>query len=189
MQYLLQNKVNYLSNTKVIYTNDVSVNSTSNFILYNSDVNTIQRFNYNYDQQANRTSFNVFSVKGASQSEAGSCFTRAYKVNNIIYIIRVPFTCSNYFAIKDEDTLTLTIDVDGTSASTSSYATRKSTSKQYTYPLRKQYVNAINFINIEHICKEITSINITATSTVELTLLKLKGLDYNAVTACSIIFV
>ena len=165
MQYLLQNKVNYLSNTKVIYTNDVSVNSTSNFILYNSDVNTIQRFNYNYVQQANRTSFNVFSVKGS------------YKVNNIIYMIRLPFTCSNYFAIKDEDTLTLTIDVDGTS------------SKQYTYPLRKQYVNAINFINIEHICKEITSINITATSTVELTLLKLKGLDYNAVTACSIIFV
>ena len=73
---------------------------------------------------------------------------------------------------------------------TSNYATRKSTSsKQYTYPLRKQYVNAINFINIEHICKEITSINITATSTVELTLLKLKGLDNNAVTACSIIFV
>lgn len=173
MQYLLQNKVNYLSNTKVIYTNDVSVNSTSNFILYNSDVNTIQRFNYNYDQQANRTSFNVFSVKGS------------YKVNNIIYMIRLPFTCSNYFAIKDEDTLTLTIDVDGTS----SYATRRSTSKQYTYPLRKQYVNAINFINIEHICKEITSINITATSTVELTLLKLKGLDNNAVTACSIIFV
>ena len=173
MQYLLQNKVNYLSNTKVIYTNDVSVNSTSNFILYNSDVNTIQRFNYNYDQQANRTSFDVFSVKGS------------YKVNNIIYIIRVPFTCSNYFAIKDEDTLTLNIDVDGTS----SYATRRSTSKQYTYPLRKQYINAINFINIEHICKEITSINITATSTVELTLLKLKGLDNNAVTACSIIFV
>lgn len=164
MQYLLQNKVNYLSNTKVIYTNDVSVNSTSNFILYNSDVNTIQRFNYNYDQQANRTSFNVFSVKGS------------YKVNNIIYIIRVPFTCSNYFAIKDEDTLTLNIDVDGTS-------------KQYIYQLQKQYVNAINFINIEHICKEITSINITATSTVELTLLKLKGLDNNAVTACSIIFV
>lgn len=173
MQYLLQNKVNYLSNTKVIYTNDVSVNSTSNFILYNSDVNTIQRFNYNYIQQANKTSFNVCSVKGP------------YKVNNIIYIIRIPFTCSNYFAIKDEDTLTLNIDVDGTS----SYATRKSTSKQYTYPLRKQYVNAINFINIEHICKEITSINITATSTVELTLLKLKGLDNNAVTACSIIFV
>ena len=173
MQYLLQNKINYLSNTKVIYTNDVSVNSTSNFILYNSDVNTIQRFNYNYDQQANRTSFDVFSVKGS------------YKVNNIIYIIRVPFTCSNYFAIKDEDTLTLNIDVDGTS----SYATRRSTSKQYTYPLRKQYINAINFINIEHICKEITSINITATSTVELTLLKLKGLDNNAVTACSIIFV
>lgn len=173
MQYLLQNKVNYLSNTKVIYTNDISVNSTSNFILYNSDVNTIQRFNYNYDQQANRTSFNVFSVKGS------------YKVNNIIYMIRLPFTCSNYFAIKDEDTLTLNIDVDGTS----NYATRKSTSKQYTYPLRKQYVNAINFINIEHICKEITSINITATSTVELTLLKLKGLDNNSVTACSIIFV
>ena len=173
MQYLLQNKVNYLSNTKVIYTDDVSINSTSNFILYNSDVNTIQRFNYNYVQQANRTSFNVFSVKGS------------YKVNNIIYIIRVPFTCSNYFAIKDEDTLTLNIDVDGTS----SYATRRSTSKQYTYPLRKQYVNAINFINIEHICKEITSINITATSTVELTLLKLKGLDNNSVTACSIIFV
>lgn len=166
MQYLLQNKVNYLSNTKVIYTNDVSVNSTSNFILYNSDVNTIQRFNYNYVQQANRTSFNVFSVKGS------------YKVNNIIYMIRLPFTCSNYFAIKDEDTLTLNIDVDGAS-----------TSKQYTYPLLKQYVNAINFINIEHICKEITSINITATSTVELTLLKLKGLDNNAVTACSIIFV
>ena len=164
MQYLLQNKVNYLSNTKVIYTDDVSVNSTSNFILYNSDVNTIQRFNYNYVQQANRTSFNVLSVKGS------------YKVNNIIYIIRVPFTCSNYFAIKDEDTLTINIDVDGTS-------------KQYIYQLQKQYVNAINFINIEHICKEITSINITATSTVELTLLKLKGLDNNSVTACSIIFV
>lgn len=164
MQYLLQNKVNYLSNTKVIYTDDVSINSTSNFILYNSDVNTIQRFNYNYVQQANRTSFNVFSVKGS------------YKVNNIIYIIRVPFTCSNYFAIKDEDTLTINIDVDGTS-------------KQYIYQLQKQYVNAINFINIEHICKEITSINITATSTVELTLLKLKGLDNNSVTACSIIFV
>ena len=164
MQYLLQNKVNYLSNTKVIYTDDVSVNSTSNFILYNSAVNTLPRFNYNYVQQANRTSFNVFSVKGS------------YKVNNIIYIIRVPFTCSNYFAIKDEDTLTLNIDVDGTS-------------KQYIYQLQKQYVNAINFINIEHICKEITSINITATSTVELTLLKLKGLDNNAVTACSIIFV
>lgn len=179
MQYLLQNKVNYLSNTKVIYTadtadtNNPAVINKLNFILYNSDVNTIQRFNYNYDQQANRTSFNVFSVKGS------------YKVNNIIYMIRLPFTCSNYFAIKDEDTLTLNIDVDGTS----SVATRKSTSKQYTYPLRKQYVNAINFINIEHICKEITSINITATSTVELTLLKLKGLDNNAVTACSIIFV
>lgn len=128
MQYLLQNKVNYLSNTKIIYTNDISVNRTSNFILYNSDVNTIHRFNYNYVQQTNRTSFNILTVKGASQSEAGSCKTRAYKVNNIIYMIRLPFTCSNYFAIKDEDTLTLTIDVDGTSASTSSYATRKSTS-------------------------------------------------------------
>ena len=179
MQYLLQNKVNYLRNTKVVYTadtadtNNPAVINKLNFILYNSDVNTIQRFNYNYVQQNNTTTFDIFTINGP------------YKVNNIIYTIRLPFTCSNYFAIKDEDTLTLTIDVDGTS----SVATRKSTSKQYTYPLRKQYVNAINFINIEHICEEITSINITATSTVELTLLKLKGLDNNSVTACSIIFV
>ena len=188
MQHLLQNKVNYLRNTKVVYTadtadtNNPAVINKLNFILYNSDVNTIQRFNYNYVQQNNTTTFDIFTINGS------------YKVNNIIYTIRLPFTCSNFLAIKDEDTLTLNIDVDGTSSyatrrSTSSYATRRSTSKQYTYPLRKQYVNAINFINIEHICKEITSINITATSTVELTLLKLKGLDNNAVTACSIIFV
>lgn len=164
MQYLLQNKVNYLSNTKVIYTNDISVNSTSNFILYNSSVNTIQRFNYNYVQQNNTTTFDIFTINGP------------YKVNNIIYTIRLPFTCSNFFAIKDTDKLTLNIDIDGTS-------------NHYEYQLQKQHVNAINFININHICKEINTIHITATSTVELTLLRLKNLDNNGVTACSIIFV
>lgn len=164
MQYLLQNKINYLSNTKAIYTNNISVNSTSNFILYNSNVNTIQRFNYNYVQQNNTTTFDIFTINGP------------YKVNNVIYTIRLPFTCSNFLAIKDEDKLTLIIDIDGTS-------------NHYEYQLKKQYVNAINFINIDHICKKITSINITATSTVELTLLRLKNLDNNGVTACSIIFV
>ena len=165
MQYLLQNKINYLSSTKVVYTGNTSIAAAvDNFIIYNSDVNSIQRFNYNYVQQSNRTSFDVFSLEGP------------YKVNNIIYTIRLPFICNDFPAIKDEDTVTLNINVDGTI-------------KQYVYPLQKQYVNTINFIDIEHICKEITSINITATSTVNLTLLRLKNIDGNGVTACSIIFV
>ena len=74
----------------------------------------------------------------------------------------IPFTCSNYFEIKDEDKITLTVTVN-------------SVSTNIVYPLQKQFMNVVHYINFEHISKRITSINITATSTVELTLLKMKG--------------
>lgn len=151
MQYLLQNKVNYLtSSTGVVWTgNKIDINSTINYITINDNI-----VHYNHTQlQAltpnieNQTSFVL------------SRFTKLSPATVIIYNIRPSFTCSDFMNITVSDTITVTVKMDHLS-------------KDYVYPLQKHFMNFINIM--DYIYYDLTNITITATSTIPLTLVKPK---------------
>lgn len=153
MQYLLQNKVNYLtSSTGIVWTgNKVDINSTINYITINDNI-----VHYNHTQlQAltpnieNQTSFVL------------SRFTKLSPATVIIYNIRPSFTCSDFINITASDTITVTVKMDHLS-------------KDYVYPLQKHFMNFINIMDYIYYDDDLTNITITATSTIPLTLVKPK---------------
>lgn len=157
MQYLLQNKVNYLtSSTGVVWTgNKIDINSTINYITINDNINNPIHYNHLQLQTltpniVNQTSFII------------STFTKLPPATVIIYNIRPSFTCSNFMNITASDTITVTVKMDHLS-------------KDYVYPLQKHFMNFINIMDYIYYDDDLTNITITATSTKPLTLVKPKN--------------
>lgn len=153
MQYLLQNKVNYLtSSTGIVWTgNKIDINSTINYITINDNI-----VHYNHTQLQtltpnieNQTSFVL------------ARFTKLSPATIIIYNIRPSFTCSDFINITASDTITVTVKMDHLS-------------KDYVYPLQKHFMNFINIMDYIYYDDDLTNITITATSTIPLTLVKPK---------------
>lgn len=158
MQYLLQNKVNYLtSSSKAISfaNNGVTTSNSAGALQYlNGNVYynhaLFQRVNM-YTQQ-NRTAFNIAAVNGT------------YFANVVIINFKPSFTCSNIIAMTNTDSVTYTVDI---TKKDSTHVT-----KEYTFPLKKQFMNTLILTDVLTLQSEITRINITAKSTLPLTLLR-----------------
>ena len=157
MQYLLQNKVNYLtSSTGIVWTgNKIDINSTINYITINDNINNPIHYNHTQLQALtpnieNQTSFVL------------SRFTKLSSATVIIYNIRPSFTCSDFINITASDTITVTVKMDHLS-------------KDYVYPLQKHFMNFINIMDYIYYDDDLTNITITATSTIPLTLVKPKN--------------
>lgn len=153
MQYLLENKVNYLtSSSGIVWTgNNIDITSNINYITINNSIH------YNHVQLQALT-----PEKTEQTSFILSRFTNlSYTANIIIYNIRPSFTCSNFMNITSSDTLTITV-------------TMNHFSKDYVYPLQKHFMNFINIIDYIYYDDDLTNINISATSTIPLTLVQPK---------------
>lgn len=151
MQYLLQNKVNYLNNSQsIVYVNTIT-NQSEDFIIYtNNDIHSFEFHWFNPNEQTGTT----FDIVNAVYT---------YICNNIIYSIRPAFTCSNFIDITSNDSVTIRLDLINSDEVVFT--------KEYTCLLKKQPLNTLNCIDvINHINKEITTVKITATSTIPLTL-------------------
>ena len=152
--------VTFLQNNKVKYSSGVSgpvqwyandklcYNSNANFITTNN-YNTQCKYTLTINQQTG-TSFNILSVNPSVAPVL------------VVYNARPSFTCSNFIDITSNDSITFTVKFNNTVMRT------------YTYPLQQQYMNFYNLTDYIWYGQKnkVTSINISATSTKVLTLVK-----------------
>ena len=160
MQYLLQNKVNYLNNSQsIVYVNTIT-NQSEDFIIYtNNDIHSFEFHWFNPNEQTGTT----FDIVNAVYT---------YICNNIIYSIRPAFTCSNFIDITSNDTVTITLSTDNIV-------------KEYTFPLKKQFMCcAPILVDVVHNSSKLVAV---ATSTIPLTRLKVPKLTGNYVNFCDVI--
>ena len=172
MQYLQHNKVNYLSNNKdIVFGSSISsLNSTQAYIIY-TDVNTFQDSSFYQNTYATQQG-NSFVIYSDSASKY---------VNNIIFIIRPSFTCSDIMSIAN-DNITFIVSYTLNDNST--------VTKEYVYPLDKQYINTYNLYDCININNTIKSFTISATSDIDLTLLppKIITSDKNNVVTVTVVY-
>ena len=148
---LQNNKVNYITDP-IIYSGDniyncnipikhITYNATSN--TSNTNVNYIY-YNIYVPAQQNQYTFNIMN-KTCDITHCKCC-----------YNMLLSFACSNFTAIKDTDTLTVSVQFDNNT-------------HNYKYPLQKHCLNFINIFDYIDYNGKLTSINISATSTCQLT--------------------
>ena len=161
MQYLQQNKVNYLSSsaTAISFANNgIVANSTTGALEYfnkNVYTNHVAFLRFNVPTQENTTTFDIATV------------SRTYSANILIYNFKPSFTCSNFIDMTSNDSVTYTVNI--------TMKDNTSITKEYTFLLKKQFMNTLILTDVLNIQNTITNITITATSTIPLTLLQSKN--------------
>ena len=159
MQYLLQNKINYLGNSaSYVYINTIT-NQSEDFIIYTG--NATYSFDYKYfnSNEQTSTSFNIANA------------VYSHICNNILYSIRPAFLCSDFLVITSNDSVTITLSADNIT-------------KEYTYPFKKQFMCcAPNIVGVIHNSKKLV---VTATSTIPLTLMNIPAASH-PIAYCDII--
>ena len=160
MQYIQQNKVNYLSDSNALTYVDTLTNQTHDFIVYSGDKLYNYVYGWNDTKTATGTSFTILN--------------RAidHTANDIVYSLRPSFTCSDFINITSNDSITFRITTD-------------TESHTYTYPLNQQYMNAPQLIGVVHKSKKLV---VTATSTIRLTMVQVPKLGGNYVNNCDVVF-
>lgn len=163
MQYLLQNKVNYLPNVLTSLTlanNRITTTSTAGAIGYINNNNNVY-YNHtafiriNMPTQENTSSFQIYTLSGAT-----------YLANVVIVNLKPSFTCSNIIEMTSNESVTYTVKI----------TTPDSTiTKEYTYPLKKQFMNTPICTNVINVHNKVSRVELTATSTLPLTLLRSKN--------------
>lgn len=158
MQYLQQNKVNYYSsssnNSNIVFSNGIeSLNVDQAYVVYSEHNKNNNNYNSTFYQgtyatQANRTSFTIYS----------SSISRY--MNDVMFIIRPSFTCSDITIITGN--ITFKVSYTNTDDIT--------TAKEYKLPLKKQFMNTYNLYDILQVNDTIKSFTISATSDINLTL-------------------
>ena len=171
MQYISQNKVNYFdSSTSIVFGSSVSsLNSTQDYICYSDN-----------------SFYNPSFYQGVLTTQTGKLFD-IYSVNNtryvndVIFNVRPSFTCSDITLISDNH-ITFTV--------TYTLANNDSITKEYTYPLKKQFMNTYNLYDILQVNNTIKSFTISATSDIDLTLLApiIMSEDRNSIVNMAVIF-
>lgn len=144
MNYLQDNKVNYLQddNTVITFDNSINTQSSCNYLVYNDDTvyNIIYYPLYRYIHLTQSQIVNV--------APNISC-------NKLYYCIPVAFTSSNFTAINN-DSVTIDIYINDMH-------------KQYTYSLIPQKVNAFIITDYIQFKDKVTSFKVNYTSTTQLT--------------------
>ena len=157
MQYLQQNKVNYLSSSAT------AISFANNGIIANNTTGALEYFNnsiyhkhvaflrFNVPTQENTTSFNIATVSGST-----------YLANVLIYNFKPSFTCNNIISMTSNDSVTYTVNVTMKDNTT--------ITKEYTFLLKKQFMNTPILTDVLNVQNSITKITISATSDINLTL-------------------
>ena len=158
MQYIQSNKVNYSSATNQItfYNNKIQSQSDLNFItLLNNNLHYNSYYYQGLTQAMSGTTFNIRT------------FTMSLNANLIVYSIKPAFFCSNFMSIKDTDTITITIKTD-------------LFTRTYSHPLQIHPVNTVDVCDyIVYNGKPLTYVDISAVSTVPLSIVKPKDFSSN----------
>lgn len=165
MQYLQQNKVNYLSSsaTAISFANNgiIANNTTGALEYFNNNIyhKHVAFLRFNVPTQENTTSFNIATVSGST-----------YLANVLIYNFKPSFTCSNIISMTSNDSVTYTVNVTMKDNTT--------ITKEYTFLLKKQFMNTPILTDVLNVQNSITKITITVTSTLPLTLLQSKNFTH-----------
>lgn len=159
MQYLQNNKVNYLpKSVPFIWTGtDIYQDDYLNYITYPSLQYNTHVYTH-LTQQSTGTHFTLWTINPKQETHL------------IVYNIRPSFTCSNFMDINhltSSDTITFTV-------------TMNDKTRTYTYPLQQHPINFFNITDYILFDGVLTSMSFTATSTVQLTLMELINYEKSA---------
>lgn len=158
MQYILQNKVNYYtSNKNIVF--DKSTNSVFGNIEYIDQAYII----YTDNDDCTKSSFyqNIYKTQ-TGQSFVIYSDTVSKYVNNIMFVVKPTFTCSDICCI-DCKNIVFTVSY--------TLANNNTITKEYTFPLDQQFMNTYNLYDCINIKNTIKLFTISATSDIDLTLL------------------
>lgn len=184
MQYLLQNHDKYTYIPCTFYAdNDFNAFAWTQLTNITTRANNLAYITYYPDDY---TSYDVrYYVRirrGYNEVQSGTYFElyeRTFDdsiIASIAYVsIRPTFSCSNFIDITSDDSVTIRLDLINSDEVVFT--------KEYTYLLKKQPINTVNCIDvINHINKEITTVKITATSTLPLSLYNISPIIKEGIT-------
>lgn len=162
MQYILQNKVNYYtSNKNIVFDNNIEYIDQAYIIYTNDGTNSNNSFIKSSFYQ------NIYKTQTGTSFVIYSDTVSKY-VNNIIFVVKPTFTCSDITLISDKqinhiNRVTFTVSY--------TLANNTTVTKEYTFPLDQQFMNTYNLYDCINIKNTIKSFTISATSDSDLTLL------------------
>lgn len=152
MNYLQDNKVNYLDNQhdNVVYDN-------TNILSYDGEY---MKYDAGIIQDLSHIIIGIPTPTDTITNEQQVVLTLSADAdcNNVMYIFSIPYTCSNFINIPDDTSVTFTVTLDNISVN-------------HTFPVKQQFINTFNFFNIVPIAsKYVNNITITAAINNDITL-------------------
>lgn len=144
MNYLQNNKVNYLDNHQdnVVYDNTIVKSYNGEFMRYCAGV----------VEELSHIVTGIHTPADTITSEQQTVLSHHADAdcNNVMYIFSIPYTCSNFIDIPNDTTVTFTVTLDDISVN-------------HTFPVKQQFINTFNLFNIVPIAsKHVNDITITA---------------------------
>lgn len=148
MEYLKQNKVNYLQSDSSSYTAYVFDSKTPSLLYVDyvkfTDNGTFGGINF--------TNEYIDAHYVTVTSEPTTIIVRGSlaQCNNILYNFSLPFTCSNFIDIPTDTTITFTITINDSHVI------------QHVFPVNQMFVNTYNLFNCVRVPNYLTKFTITA---------------------------
>lgn len=158
MEYLKQNKVNYLQGDSSSYTAYVFDSKTPSLLYVDyvkfTDNGTFGGINFTNEYiDAHYVTVTSEPTIIIDRGSLAQC-------NNILYNFSLPFTCSNFIDIPTDTTITFTVTINDSQVI------------QHVFPVNQMFVNTYNLFNCVRVPNYLTKFTITAATnnSTELTL-------------------
>ena len=148
MEYLKQNKVNYLQSDSSSYTAYVFDSKTPS-LLYVDYVKFTDNGTFggiNFTNEYIDAHYVTITSEPTTIIDRGSLA----QCNNILYNFSLPFTCSNFIDIPNDTTITFTITINDSQVI------------QHVFPVNQMFVNTYNLFNCVRVPNYLTKFTITA---------------------------
>lgn len=148
MEYLKQNKVNYLQSDSSSYTAYVFDSKTPS-LLYVDYVKFTDNGTFggiNFTNEYIDAHYVTVTSEPTTIIDRGSLA----QCNNILYNFSLPFTCSNFIDIPTDTTITFTITINDSQVI------------QHVFPVNQMFVNTYNLFNCVRVPNYLTKFTITA---------------------------
>lgn len=148
MEYLKQNKVNYLQSDSSSYTAYVFDSKTPSLLYVDyikfTDNGTFGGINFTNEYiDAHYVTITSEPTTIIDRGSLAQC-------NNILYNFSLPFTCSNFIDIPTDTTITFTITINDSQVI------------QHVFPVNQMFVNTYNLFNCVRVPNYLTKFTITA---------------------------
>ena len=148
MEYLKQNKVNYLQSDSSSYTAYVFDSKTPS-LLYVDYVKFTDNGTFggiNFTNEYIDAHYVTITSEPTTIIDRGSLA----QCNNILYNFSLPFTCSNFIDIPTDTTITFTVTINDSQVI------------QHVFPVNQTFVNTYNLFNCVRVPNYLTKFTITA---------------------------